>query len=54
MIILKSAAYYALTDEEPEEILSCDNEPVIKAYVVGLLNDSVPGGLPSLEVCHAT
>ncbi len=25
MIILKSAAYYALTDEELEEILSCDN-----------------------------
>ena len=36
MIILKSAAYYALTDEELEEILSCDNEPVLKAYVVGL------------------
>jgi hypothetical protein len=36
MLILKSAAYYALTDEELEEILSCNNEPVLKAYVVGL------------------
>jgi hypothetical protein len=36
MIILKSAAYYALTNEELEEILSCNNEPVLKAYVVGL------------------
>ena len=33
--VLKSAAYYALIDEELE-ILSCDNEPVLKAYVVGL------------------
>lgn len=36
IIVLKSAAYYALIDEELEEILSCDNEPVLKAYVVGL------------------
>jgi hypothetical protein len=36
MIILKSAAYYALTNEELEEILSCNNEPVLKAYLVGL------------------
>jgi hypothetical protein len=36
MIILKSAAYYVLTDEELEEILSCDNEPDLKAYVVDL------------------
>ena len=36
MIILKSAAYYALIDEELEEILSCDNEPVLRAYVAGL------------------
>ncbi len=37
MIIYKSAAYYALTNEELEEILSCNNEPVLIAYVVGLL-----------------
>ena len=36
MIILKSAAYYALIDEELEEIMSCDNEPVLRAYVGGL------------------
>jgi hypothetical protein len=35
MIIFKSA-YYALTNEELEEILSCNNKPVLKAYVVGL------------------
>ena len=33
MIIFKSAAYYALSDEELEEILSCDNEPTMKAYI---------------------
>ena len=38
MIILKSAAYYALIDEELEEILSCDNEPVLRAYVAGLIS----------------
>jgi hypothetical protein len=36
MIIFKSAAYYALIDDELEEILSCDNEPVFRAYVGGL------------------
>ena len=36
MIIFKSAAYYALSDEDLEEILSCDNEPVIRAYIIGL------------------
>ncbi len=36
MVILKSAAYYALSDEELEEILSCNNEPVMKAYIHGL------------------
>ena len=36
MVIFKSAAYYALSDEELEEILSCDNEPTMKAYIHGL------------------
>ena len=36
MIIFKSAAYYALSDEDLEEILSCDNEPVFRAYMIGL------------------
>ena len=36
MHIFKSAAFYALNDEELEEILSCNSEPVLKAYVVGV------------------
>ncbi len=36
MIIFKSTAYYALSDEDLEEILSCDNEPTMKAYIHGL------------------
>ena len=36
MLVLKSAAFYALIDEELEEICSCDDEPALKAYVVGL------------------
>ena len=47
--IFKSAAFYALSDEELEEIVSCKNEPVLRAYAW-----SVPGGLPSLEVYHAS
>ena len=34
--IFKSAAFYALSDEELEEIVSCKNEPVLKAYMHGL------------------
>ena len=33
MVIFKSAAYYALSDEDLEEILSCNNEPVLRAYI---------------------
>ncbi len=36
MIILKSAAYYALSHEELEESLSCHSDPVLKAYMHGL------------------
>ena len=38
MIIFKSSAYYALSDEDLEEIfkLSCDNEPVLRAYILGV------------------
>jgi hypothetical protein len=49
MIILKSAAYYGLTDEQLEEILSCDNEPVLKAYVIGLFRAAC-----SLWKCYAS
>ena len=34
--IFKSAAFYSLSDEELEEIVSCKNEPVLKAYMHGL------------------
>ena len=33
MIIFKSAAYYALSDDDLDEIMSCDNEPVLRAYM---------------------
>ncbi len=33
LTIFKSAVYYALSDEELKEILSCDSEPVLKAHV---------------------
>ncbi len=36
MIMFKSAAYYALSDENFSEILSCESEPVLKAYNSGL------------------
>ena len=36
MVVFKSAAYYALSDEDLEEILSCDNEAVLRAYIIGL------------------
>ncbi len=36
MIVFKSAAYYALSDEDLSEILSCESEPVLKAYMSGL------------------
>ena len=38
MIIFKSAAYssYALSDEDLEKILSCDNEPVLRANILGV------------------
>ncbi len=31
--IFKAAAWYSLTDEEIEEILSCSNIPVLTAYI---------------------
>jgi hypothetical protein len=31
--IFKSAAIYALSNEELEEILSCESEPVLKAFI---------------------
>jgi hypothetical protein len=36
IIIFKSAAYYALSDDDLDEIMSCDNEPVLRAYMLGL------------------
>ena len=36
MIVFQSAAYYALSDEDLSEILSCESEPVLKAYMCGL------------------
>ena len=39
--ILKSAAFYALTEEELEEILACDSEPVLKACVMGVFRAAV-------------
>ena len=36
MIIFKSAAYYALSDDDLDEIMSCDNVPVLRAYMIGL------------------
>ena len=41
MHIFKSAAFYALTDEELEEILACDSEPVLKAYVLGVFRAAI-------------
>ena len=38
MVIFKSAAYYTLSDEDLEEILSCDNEPVLRDYILGVLS----------------
>ena len=37
MVIFKSAAYYDLSDEDLEEILSCYNEPVLRPYIPGVL-----------------
>ena len=39
--ILKSAAFYALTEEELEEIVACDSEPVLKAYLIGMFRAAV-------------
>ncbi len=33
MAVLKSAAWYALTDKELDEILSCSELPVLEAYL---------------------
>ncbi len=53
MVVLKSAAYYALSDEDLSEILSCESEPVLKAYMSGLFRAAWLS-LPSLEICHAS
>ena len=46
MIILKSAAYFALTNEELEEILSSDNEPVLRLmWLVCSWRPAVSGSL---------
>ena len=36
MIVFKSAAYNALSDEDLSEIVSCESEPVLKACISGL------------------
>ena len=33
MTIFKSAAWYALTEEELDEIVSCKDQPVQEAYI---------------------
>ncbi len=36
MIAFKSAAYYALTEDELDEIVSCKSEPMLKSYILGV------------------
>jgi hypothetical protein len=36
LLVSKAAAWYALIDKKLDEILSCDSEPVFKAYLEGL------------------
>ena len=36
MIIFKAAAWYTLADEELNEILSCESDPILKAYILGV------------------
>ena len=33
---LKSAAWYCLTEDELDEILSCESEPMLRSYLAGL------------------
>jgi hypothetical protein len=36
LIVFKSAAWYCLTEDELDEILSCESEPMLKSYLSGL------------------
>jgi hypothetical protein len=41
LAILKSAAWYSLTEEELDEILSCNDQPVLEGYVNNLFKSAV-------------
>ena len=41
MAILKSAAWYSLTEEELDQILSCNDQPVLEGYVYNLFKSAV-------------
>ncbi len=41
LAILKSSAWYSLTDEELDEILSCNDQPVLEGYVYNLFKSAV-------------
>jgi hypothetical protein len=34
--IFRAAAWYALTEEELEEITSCESEPMLRSYINGV------------------
>ncbi len=36
LVIFRAAAWYALTEEELEEIMSCESEPMLKSYLNGV------------------
>jgi hypothetical protein len=46
------AAWYSLTDEEPVEILSCSDIPVLTAFMEGVFRQ-FQGGRAPVRVCHA-
>jgi hypothetical protein len=41
LAILKSAAWYSLTEEELDEILSCNDQPVLEGYAYNLFKSAV-------------
>jgi hypothetical protein len=41
LAILKSAAWYTLTEEELDEILSCYDQPFLEGYVNNLFESAV-------------
>ncbi len=49
LMILKSAAFYALSDEDLEDILSCENEAVLESYLLSRLRVAC-----RLWKCHAS